>query len=171
MAVTVGRYAWLQAINHCSELMLRPGAGVMRSAKYADNLAGWLRWFPEASFKVVATEKLETDFEGTISDVVSFLGLRPHSAAALANKKRFCVTSKAGIMDEKRDEKEKAGVIGKGVADAEGVAECNSLEEKSKGADGVTRYPIDAQTTELLKSYFTPSNQKLYRMLGRDMGW
>ena len=195
---------------------------------------------------MVATEKLETDFENTISDIVNFIGLRPLSAAALANKKRFCVTSKvrrtqqpsrsrspsrpachrwragtppprhhvdssvrhlgaapslrllppslrlaptapltvpltvapavpfhsqAGIMDEKREEKEKAGVIGKGVADAQGVAECNSLEEKTKGADGVTRYPIDTQTAELLKAYFQPTNQKLYKMLGRDMGW
>ena len=74
-------------------------------------------------------------------------------------------------MDEKRTDKEKAGVIGKGTADAQGVAECDSADEKSKGSDGVTRYAIDGATLELLRTYFRPSNQKLYKLLGRDMGW
>ena len=160
-----------KAINHCSELMLRPGAGVTRSYKYAENVGNWLKWFPAEQFKVVATEKLETDFEGTIREVVSFLKLKPLDPALLKDWRRYCVTSKAGIMDEKRVEAEKAGVIGAGKADKEGVGECDSGKEKDKGSDGISRYPIDSDTEKLLEAYFLPQNRRLYKMLGRDLGW
>lgn len=160
-----------KAINHCSELMLKPGAGLARSTKYADNLAGWLRWFPASSIKVVPTELLETSFEDAIAEVVGFLGLKPMPTDVLSDKTRFCVTSKAGIMDEKRSGKERAGIIGNHTPDKHGVAKCDSAVEKSKGTDGVTRYPIDSQSMELLKAFFKPYNRKLYTLLGRDMGW
>ncbi|KAL1511240.1 hypothetical protein AB1Y20_006049 [Prymnesium parvum] len=161
-----------KAINHCSELMLRPGAGVLRSVKYADNLAGWLRKVPMTSFKIIATEKMETNYVETIAEVVEFLGLRPLPASSLSENKRFCVSSKEGIMDELREEAKRAGVIGQGLAGTQGgVSECDSSDEKARGADGVTRYPIDSHTMELLTTFFKPSKEKLYKLLGRDMGW
>mmetsp|Transcript_14895 Transcript_14895/g.25943 ORF Transcript_14895/g.25943 Transcript_14895/m.25943 type:complete len:116 (+) Transcript_14895:1-348(+) len=115
---------------------------------------------------------METNYVETIAEVVEFLGLRPLPASSLSENKRFCVSSKEGIMDELREEAKRAGVIGQGLAGTQGgVSECDSSEEKARGADGVTRYPIDSHTMELLTTFFKPSKEKLYKLLGRDMGW
>ena len=71
----------MRRVSTCSEFMLRSGAGVWRSSRYAANLREWQRAFPKAisrgQLKVVATEELELDPSKVLNDVVSFLGLPP----------------------------------------------------------------------------------------------
>ena len=42
----------MRRVSSCSEFMLRPGAGVWRSSRYASNLAAWYLAFPRAQLKV-----------------------------------------------------------------------------------------------------------------------
>ena len=49
----------MRRVSVCSEFMLRSGAGVWRSSRYAVNYEAWVKAFPKAQIKVVATEAME----------------------------------------------------------------------------------------------------------------
>ena len=70
----------MRRVSVCSEYMLRAGAGVWRSSRYAANLEAWLSHFPRAQIKVVATEEMERDPRGTVGSVLKFVGLRTEPA-------------------------------------------------------------------------------------------
>ena len=56
--------------------------------------------------------------------------------------------------------------------DGGGIGKCPSAEdEKSVGADGVSRYKIDGGTEALLKQFFAPYNARLFALLGRTLPW
>ena len=74
-------------VSACSEFMLRPGAGVWRSSRYASNLQAWYDKIPRGQIKVIATEDLERHPEDTMADTFRFLGLRPHQLPRDARKR------------------------------------------------------------------------------------
>lgn len=167
-------------VNSCSENMLRAGAGVWRSSRYGANLEMWQASFGKAGIKVLTTEELERDPAAVVASVVDYFGLPPAppaglGAAAVADvHKRHCVTGKRGIMDSSRANKYAApkafAECDDGAQDA-CIGVCAGDEDKQKGGDGLLRYPIEAGTERLLRDYFAPLNQNLYKLAGRDLGW
>ena len=165
-------------ISTCSEFMLRPGAGVWRSSRYASNMAVWQKAFPKEQIQVFATEEMERDMPGTMRAVFAFLGLAPHELPPMANP-RLCSVGKAsdaaesptitaawraGRLDSTSDE----GGSGGG---AYGVCADRDSEESIVGKDGVSRYKIDGATEALLRRYFMPFNERLFALLGRRLPW
>ena len=85
-------------LSICSEMMLRPGGGIVRSAKYAANLRVWKATVPAAQLKVVITEDLERSPDRVVKEVLDFLGL--DYSLLPAGPTHDCVVGKAGIMDD-----------------------------------------------------------------------
>ena len=88
----------MRKLSICSEMMLRPGGGIIRSAQYHKNLQVWKAAIPAALLKVVITEELERDPDRVMTEVLEFLSLSPRLLPR--GSAQHCVTGKAGIMDE-----------------------------------------------------------------------
>ena len=126
---------------------------------------------------MLATEELERDSTATLASVYTFLGL-PRPTAPLAAEEpqaRYCVNGKHGVMDEAANRNWRAGRLdGQSDEDGDGggIGKCPSAEdEKSVGADGVSRYKMDGGTEGLLKQFFAPYNARLFALLGRNLPW
>tara|TARA_B100000795_G_scaffold160225_1_gene120470 strand:- start:181 stop:969 length:789 start_codon:yes stop_codon:yes gene_type:complete len=180
-------------LSVCSEMMLRPGGGIIRSAKYAANLRVWKATVPAAQLKVVITEDLERSPDRVVKEVLEFLGL---SYSLLpAGPTHDCVVGKAGIMDEAADAGKKdsagkglvnnkagsfghAGGLGvpgtgrdaatKGIA----IGDCTSdgLKQVDAGSK-VKKYKMDPAAEQALQRFFVPYNKALVAVLGYDPGW
>jgi len=176
----------MRRVSMCSEFMLRSGAGVWRSSRYAANLEAWLQFFPLSQLKVVATEALERDAAAVLAGVLTFLGLPPLAPAGAAGARggaravltspRYCVAGKRGVLEEAAGSRGwRAGWLD-GSSDedgdgGDGIGECATPRDKVVGPDGVGRYKIDAATDALLRKFFAPYNQKLFALLGREVEW
>ena len=165
----------MRRVSSCSEFMLRPGAGVWRSSRYASNLAAWQQVFPPDALKVLATEELEADPTAAIQGVLAFLGLNPASLPP-SEHGRYCVTGKVGVLDEpealrawrasRLDSSSDEGGNG-----GRGIGKCAPVKDKVVGADGVSRYKLDRETETLLRDFFRPYNARLFKLLGRQLPW
>jgi len=184
----------MRRVSSCSEFMLRPGAGVWRSSRYATNLAAWYGAFPREQIKVIATEEMEREPRRIMTDVYRFLGLpdapaepqpqpqsqpKPPPKPPPQKSLRLCVVGKAmaedeapatnlawraGRLDASSDEGGNGGV-------ALGPCVPRTESEAKVGKDGVSRYEIDSETEALLRRYFVPHNAKLFALLGRRLPW
>ena len=183
-------------LSRCSELMLHPPGGIVRSAKYAANLRVWKATVPAAQLKVVITEDLERSPDRVVKEVLDFLGL--DYSLLPAGPTHDCVVGKAGIMDEtvawvpdagKKDSGGKEVVIkagsfgtgrGLGIAgtgtDAAtkniAIGDCTSdgLKQVDAGSK-VKKYKMDPVTERTLQRFFEPYNKQLVAVLGFDPGW
>ena len=161
----------MRRVSVCSEFMLRSGAGVWRSSRYADNLEAWRKHFSASQLKVLATEAMERDPAATLNEVLSFVGL-PKSATS-PKPARYCLNGRHGVIVDSGSRAWHAGRLdgsSEGGAGG-GVEECEAAEDKVRGPDGVRRYKIDAATEDLLKQFFAPYNERLFKMLGRRLEW
>ena len=82
--------------------MLRPGGGIIRSAKYAANLRVWKATVPAAQLKVVITEDLERSPDRVVKEVLDFLGL--DYSLLPAGPTHDCVVGKASLVMVGADE-------------------------------------------------------------------
>ena len=167
----------MRRVSVCSEFMLRSGAGVWRSSRYAANLQAWRKQFAMEQLKVIATEELERKPKETLDDVLSFLGLPKSKAAApaAATKRYWCLNGRHGVMDEGLSRAWHAGRLdgaSEGGAGG-GIGECDDDDEagKVRSKDGVRRYEMEPSTEKLLKQFFSPYNEKLFELLGRRLEW
>ena len=182
-----------QRLSVCSEMMLRPGGGIVRSAKYAANLRVWKTTVPAAQLKVVITEDLELNPNRVVKEVLEFLGL--DYSLLPAGPTHDCVVGKAGIMDEaadagKRDSGGKgivnneAGSFGTGTGAGRAgtgrdaatksiaIGDCTSdgLKQVDAGSK-VKKYKMDPVAERTLQRFFEPYNKQLVAVLGYDPGW
>ena len=142
-----------------------------RSSRYADNLEAWRKHFSASQLKVLATEAMERDPAATLNEVLSFVGL-PKSATS-PKPARYCLNGRHGVIVDSGSRAWHAGRLdgsSEGGAGG-GVEECEAAEDKVRGPDGVRRYKIDAATEDLLKQFFAPYNERLFKMLGRRLEW
>ena len=166
--------------------MLSPGIQLERSARYASNLAAWYKYFPRDQLKVVTTEELDLDPQATVSSVLAFLELGPMPPAARPPSSAYCMNGKVGMQERPlefgKSERPEIARAGRSGASAphrreigrESVDNCSvSNVGKTRGSDGVfLAVRADrASTLEYLRAFFKPYNQKLYAILGRDLGW
>ena len=95
----------------------------------------------------------------------------------IGNETRVCVRGKAGVMDVLNafEGNLKIGAKGKAAADKLQVGTCESAvtpegmhrEEKY----GALHHDIAPALLKRMRAYYEPSNQRLYRYMGRDLGW
>lgn len=182
-------------LSICSEMMLRPGGGMIRSSKYAANLRVWKASVPAAQLKVVITEDLERSPDRVVKEVLEFLGL--DYSLLPAGPTHNCVVGKAGIMDEAADAGKKdsggqglvvnkAGVFGTGtglgITGAGGDAATKSIAIGECTSDGLKqvdpaskraykKYKMDREAERTLQRFFAPYNKQLVQVLGYDPGW
>ena len=169
----------MRRISACSEFMLRSGAGVWRSSRYAANLEAWRKHVGSARLKVVSTESLERDAAGTLAEVAAFVGL-PASAARPRSYKpgapRYCLSGRHGVISDAASRAWHAGGRLDGGSEGGaggGIGECDEDDEgKVRGADGVSRYKIEPSTEALLRQFFAPYNARLFKLLVTKFeGW
>ena len=168
----------MRRVSVCSEFMLRSGAGVWRSSRYAENLKQWYRHLPREHIKVMATEAMERDPAAALADVLAFVGLPP-PASALAKAggakgaPRYCLNGRHGVIVDSASQKWHASRLD-GAAEGGaggGISACEAPDDQVRGPDGVLRYKIAPATEALLQRFFAPYNQKLFDVLGRKLEW
>jgi hypothetical protein len=180
-------------LSVCSEMMLRPGSGIVRSGRYAANLRVWKTMVPAAQLKVVITEDLELNPNRVVKEVLEFLGL--DYSLLPAGPTHDCVVGKAGIVDEaadagKRDSGGKgivnneAGSFGTGTGAGRAgtgrdaatksiaIGDCTSDGLKQVDTSSkVKKYKMDPVAERTLQRFFEPYNKQLVAVLGYDPGW
>mgnify|MGYP002060606118 FL=1 len=154
-----------------AEMMLSPPLMVEKSATYAHWLEEWARTFPRSQMLVVHTDDLTTQPQRVMGEVFDLLGL-PH--VDVGAKTRFCVQGKAGVMDIIR-RKDAAETF---IANAShSLGDCGGSDARGlppgmvRDTAGVLQHEIDPLLAARLMRFFKPSIERLYRFLGRDLGW
>jgi hypothetical protein len=151
--------------------MLRAGAGVWRSSRYASNLESWYATLPPEHFHITTLEKLETRGDAELEALLHFLSL-PSAVRPRREAKPLCTAGVAGVLDASDGTAAwRAGAI-QGTSDEGGtggtaIVDCEPSEDKALGKDGVSRYKIDGATEALLKEFFRPYNERLFALVGR----
>ena len=160
-------------IGHCSEMMLFPPGALVKGATYAEELEEWAKVFPRSSLKVIHTDELSayTNAQRIMDDTFAFLGLPKIS---IGNETRMCVHGKAGVMDVLNQFEGSVRIGTKGVApDQLNVGRCDGLNVgmHRDAFTGALHHDISPALTRRMREYYEPANQRLYRFLGRDLGW
>jgi len=92
---------------------------------------------------------------------------------SIGNETRMCVHGKAGVMDVLNAFEGSVRIGEKGVApETLNVGRCDTpvgmhLDPRT----GAMHHDIDEALNNRLRTFFAPSNQRLYRFLGRDLHW
>jgi len=167
--------------------MLRPGAGVWRSSRYAANLAAWYAHLPKSQLKVIATEELEAHPDELLSEIIDYLGLAGYPRLPSSSTDHFCMTSKrADTRVEPTDSASSAAWRAGRLDDAsdEGSLEHASIDPcirdtdkaagsggSAAGSGGSAGYAVEKATASFLRSFFAPYNQRLFKLIGRTLPW
>lgn len=121
---------------------------------------------------MIAVEELSAAPQQVMNETFGFLGL---PAVGVGNRSRFCVRGLHGVMKVpgRKDSvvmQNTSGAVASAAADGEGVAVGDCGGEATGGA-GTKKYAIDPAIEKPLRRFFAQSNQQLYKLLGRDLGW
>ena len=108
-----------------------------------------------------------------MDDTFRFLGLPPVS---IGNETRMCVHGKAGVMDVLNAFEGSVRIGGKGAAPEQlNVGRCDTAKAvagmRVEPRWGALHHDIDPDLNARLRKFYEPFNQRLYRFLGRDLGW
>lgn len=131
-----------------------------RMGRYADNLERWRRHFGWEHFVVVSLDEIERDPDAVLERIAAacerVLGVRPADSASSAA---------GGARDG-------GGV---GAADGREQPRRDVREKKAPRLNASTALDAqlepDADLLRELGAYYRPHNERLFEMLGRDLGW
>merc|ERR1719382_315737 len=106
-----------------------------------------------------------------MNDTFGFLGIKPVN---VGEKSRFCVRGKAGVVEVLHEDDRTISFDGNSTAQravALKVGDCTNdgLSMQMKG--GVSKHAISPTVENWLRTFYAPYNRRLYRLLGRDLGW
>jgi hypothetical protein len=106
-----------------------------------------------------------------MDETFAFLGL---PAVPIGNETRMCVHGKAGVMDVLNAFEGSVRIGTKDVAPE--LLNVGTCDKPPKGMHREPRYgalhhDIEPALLRRLRAYYEPSNQRLYRFLGTDLGW
>ena len=113
--------------------------------------------------------------QSVMDDTFTFLGL---AKISIGNETRMCVHGKAGVMDVLNKFEGSVRIGDKIVApDTLNVGRCDSAGGVTP--EGMRREPrygalhhiVDEALLRRMRRYYAPSNERLYKFLGRDLGW
>lgn len=120
---------------------------LVRVGLYDEHVSRWLEHFPRSSFHFVSGERLVAQPERELASLQRFLGLRPPWVGA----RQLVFNSTKGFPCLLR----------------EPGATPHCLDP-SKGRP----HPkVDPVLERRLRDFYAPHNQRLYRIIGRDLGW
>ena len=166
----------VRLLGHCSEMMLYPPGALVKGGQYAAELEEWAKLYPRSQLKVIHTDELSGQgmAQKIMDDTFRFLGLAPIDLPA--NETRMCVHGKAGVMDV-LNAFEGSVRIGTAHAAPEqlNVGKCDT-SALVKGmhrdaATGAMHHDIEPHLQRRMRAYYEPMNQRLYRFLGKNLGW
>ena len=94
----------------------------------------------------------------------------------IGNRTRVCVKGKAGVMDVLNQFEGRVEIGGKASQpETVKVGDCdNSIggdEMHQEESTGALHHNIDPQLNQRMRTYYEPFNQRLYKFLGKDLGW
>ena len=163
----------VQSVGHCSEMMLFPPGALTKGASYAEELERWAEVYSRSQLRVIHTDELSDprSAQRLMDDLFTFLGL---PAIPIGNQTRMCVHGKAGVMDVLNAFEGSVRIGAKDVAPEHlNVGACDSTPAGMvrEAKYGALHHVIRETTSRRLRSYYEPHNQRLYRFLGRDLGW
>ena len=162
-------------LGHCSEMMLYPPGALQKGSLYAESLEEWAKLFPRSQLKVVHTDDMELHAQEIMDETFDFLSMQRIN---VGNDTRVCVHGKSGVIDVLNafEGSLKIGDTGS-IPEPEklSVARCESAKV-TKGMhrdkrSGALHHDIEPQLLARLRAYYEPYNQRLYKFLGRDLGW
>jgi len=163
----------VQLLGHCSEMMLFPPGALAKGATYAEELEKWASVFDRSQLKVLHTDELADprSAQRLMDETFAFLGL---PAVPIGNETRMCVHGKAGVMDVLNAFEGSVRIGTKDVAPE--LLNVGTCDKPPKGMHREPRYgalhhDIEPALLRRLRAYYEPSNQRLYRFLGTDLGW
>ena len=158
----------------CSELMLQPMGALMKSASYAEALEEWVKTFPREQIKVINTDDLERGAQRIMNETFDHIGL---PRVDVGTKSRFCVRGKQGVIDILKDEENKVRIGKNETLHEENVKvkidDCDSdpAATHRDPQTGALHHNVSPKVEARLRKFFAPYNQRLYKFLGRDLGW
>lgn len=163
------------AVGSCSEMMMLPPAALQKSGSYAVELERWARIFPRSQIKVIVTDELTRGSQRIMNETFDFLQL---PRMPIGNQSRFCVRGKAGVMDVLHaselnitighDTSEHAHLLAPQLKVGDCEPDSGHAHDEATGSD---LHRIEPRVQERLRRFFEPHNRRLYRFLGRDLGW
>ena len=167
----------VQLIGQCSEMMLFPPGALTKGSSYAEELERWAQLFPKDQMKVLHTDELANPIRAQkiMDETFGFLGLHPIS---IGNETRMCVHGKAGVMDVLNSFESSVRIGTKGAAPEQiNVGRCDITSKVAPAGMhreekfGALHHTIEPKLLKRLRRYYEPSNQRLYKFLGRNLGW
>mmetsp|Transcript_77207 Transcript_77207/g.153252 ORF Transcript_77207/g.153252 Transcript_77207/m.153252 type:complete len:143 (-) Transcript_77207:222-650(-) len=141
---------------------------------YADELEKWANMFPREQLRVIHTDDLSQKPQKIMDDIFKFLHLSPID---IGRDTRMCVHGKAGVMDVLNMFENSVRIGSNSSVTTDNpelrVAACDQSPEDMhrEPLTGAMHHNIDPELHLRLRSYFDPFNKRLYKFLGRDLGW
>eukprot|EP00908_Phaeocystis_cordata_P016957 Transcript_28276.p1 GENE.Transcript_28276~~Transcript_28276.p1 ORF type:complete len:701 (+),score=205.47 Transcript_28276:257-2104(+) len=160
----------MSRVSQCSEFMMVPGNPLVKGARYAENLESWLKEFPREQLLIIHTDDLTTATQAVMNTTFAHLGL---PTVDVGTQSRFCVRGKAGVIGvlKESDLHLHLGENDAGEAPDPNKLQVGDCEPDPGNAPNVTRHRITPELEQRMRRYFRPFNEKLYAILGRDLGW
>ena len=162
-----------KAILKASEFMLDSKGFLLKSAVYATQLEKWFQVFPRSQVHIIHTDDLSTDPIRVVNGTFDFLGL---PRVRVNSSHRICVKGLQGVMPQMDAKK-----MGKRIGPSnDGGAAFGSCYDENNGSipigmirdkAGVLQHYVDPVVARRLRHYFSSPVKRLYRLLGRDLGW
>eukprot|EP00966_Prymnesium_polylepis_P203433 4713104-Prymnesium_polylepis.1 len=169
-------------VAKCSEAMLTPSSALGKGLVYAQELEEWAKLFPRKQLRVIHTDDLAGSAQQVMNSTFRFLGLEPID---IGSQSRFCVHGKAGVMDVLNEDEHDVDI---GAGAAGGARPAGSKDPKSwrrlqvgacdddpegmvTAASGAPHHKLEPELERRLRAYFEPTNQQLYKFLGRNLAW
>ncbi|XP_037572214.2 heparan sulfate glucosamine 3-O-sulfotransferase 6 [Dermacentor silvarum] len=141
------RRSFLHSVTDNRTGMVDASKPLVRVGLYDEHVSRWLEHFPRSSFHFVSGERLVAQPEAELASLQRFLGLRPPWVGA----RQLVFNSTKGFPCLLR----------------EPGATPHCLDP-SKGRP----HPkVDPSLERRLREFYAPHNRRLYRLIGRDLGW
>ncbi len=127
--------------------------------------------------QVIHTDDLYSHAQRVMNETFTFLGLDPVN---VGTKTRFCVHGKAGVIDVLHSSEKALHLGSQGDQEAERDRESPTLQigdcesdatSRPDAATGAPHHAIEPGLEARLRKFYAPSNRRLYKLLGRDLGW
>ena len=163
----------MSRVGPCSEFMMVPGNPLLKGANYAKHLETWFAHFPREQLYVIHTDDLTTATQRVMNETFAHLGL---PTVDVGKQSRFCVRGKSGVINVLKQSELGLHIGDNGTDGTDGVQDPTKLqvgdcENDAGNAPNVSRHSIDPALEARLRRYYKPFNEKLYAILGRDLGW
>ena len=129
---------------------------------------------PREQIKVINTDDLERGAQRIMNETFDHIGL---PRVDVGTKSRFCVRGKQGVIDILKDEENKVRIGKNETLHEENVKvkidDCDSdpAATHRDPQTGALHHNVSPKVEARLRKFFAPYNQRLYKFLGRDLGW